>query len=185
MVWTDKHNETFVAEMYLHEPWKYKKGSKERGNVWDMISESLNSYDHPKFSVCLKSVRDHYNHPEKEQKRKIREEEKASGIAPEHSAFDDSMEDIIERFKARDEDDQRQAAANKEQADADAAVAADMRKASMETFSQTKKTEGGARCEKKQEGYRIIYSSFFERKGRAGCRVEERGAQDPRARDER
>ena len=80
-------------------------------------------------------VRDHYNHLEKEQKRKIREEEKASGIAPEHSAFDDSMEDIIERFKARDEDDQRQVAANKEKADADAAVAADMRKASMETFS--------------------------------------------------
>lgn len=80
MVWTDKHNETFVVEMYLHEPWKYKKGSKERGNVWDMISDSLNSNDHPKFAVCLKSVRDHYNHLEKEQKRKIREEEKASGI---------------------------------------------------------------------------------------------------------
>ena len=142
MVWTDKHNETFVAEMYLHEPWKYKKGSKERGNVWDMISESLNNNDHPKFAVCLKSVRDQYNHLEKEQKRKIREEEKASGIAPEHSAFDDSMEDIIERFKARDEEDQRQVAANKEKADADAAVAADMRKASMETFSQTKKRKG-------------------------------------------
>ena len=42
-LWSDKHSETFVAEMYLHEPWKYKKGSKERGNVWDMISESLNS----------------------------------------------------------------------------------------------------------------------------------------------
>ena len=84
----------------------------------------------------------HYNHLEKEQKRKIREEEKASGIAPEHSAFDDSMEDIIERFKARDEEDQRQVAANKEKADADAAVAADMRKASMETFSQTKKRKG-------------------------------------------
>ena len=92
---------------------------------------------------------------------KIREEEKASGIAPEHSAFHDSMEDIIERFKARDKEDQRQAAANKEQADADAAVAADMRKASMETFSQTKKRKGGARCEKRQEGYRIRYSSFF------------------------
>ena len=84
-----------------------------------MISESLNSYDHPKFSMCLRCVRDHYNNLMKEQKRKIREEEKASGISPEHSAFDDSMDDIIERFKARDEEDQRQVAANKEQADAD------------------------------------------------------------------
>ena len=95
------------------------------------------------------------------------------------------MEDIIERFKARDEEDQRQVAANKERADADAAVAADMRKASMETFSQTKKRKGEQDMTKKQEGYRIRYSSFFERKGRAGCRVEERGAKDPRARDER
>ena len=53
------------------------------------------------------------------------------------------MEDIIDRFKARDEEDQRQVAANKEKADADATVAADMRKASMETFSQTKKRKGG------------------------------------------
>ena len=92
---------------------------------------------------------------EKEQKKKIREEEKASGIAPEHSAFDDSMEDIIERFKARDEEDQRQVAANKEKADADAAVAADMRKASMETFSQTKKRKGETRCEKKEVGLQV------------------------------
>ena len=90
--------------------------------------------------MCLKSVRDHYNHLEKEQTRKIREEEKGSGTAPEH--FDDSMDDIIERLKARDEEDQRQVAANEEKADADAAVAASMREASMETFSQTKKRKG-------------------------------------------
>ncbi|XP_068707511.1 caldesmon-like [Montipora foliosa] len=52
------------------------------------------------------------------------------------------MEDIVERFKARDEEDQRRVAANKVKADADAAVAADMRKATMETFSQTKKRKG-------------------------------------------
>ena len=75
MVWTDKHNEIFVAEMYLHEPWKQKKGSKERRNVWDVTSESLNRNDHPKFAVSLKSVRDHYNHL-KEHRRKIREKEK-------------------------------------------------------------------------------------------------------------
>ena len=98
--------------------------------------------------MYLKSVRDHYNHLEKEKERKIREKEKASGIAPEHSAFDDSLEDIIESFKIIDEEDQRQVGANKEKADADVAIAADMRNASMETFSETKKREGGTRCEK-------------------------------------
>ena len=135
--------------------------------------------------MCLKSVRDHYSHLEKEQKRKIREEEKASGIAPEHSAFDDSMEDIIVRFKARDEEDQRQVAAIKEQADSDAAVAADMRKASMETFSRTKKQKGEQDVKKSKRATGSDTVAFFARKGRAGCRVEERGAKDPRARDER
>ena len=40
-----------------------------------------------KIAMYLKSVRDHYNHLEKEQKRKIRKEEKPSGFATEYSAF--------------------------------------------------------------------------------------------------
>lgn len=56
MVWIDKYNEIFVVEMYFYEFWKYKKGFKERGNVWDMISEFLNSNDYLKFVVCLKFV---------------------------------------------------------------------------------------------------------------------------------
>ena len=142
MVWTDKHNEIFVVEMYLHEPWKQKKGSKERGNVWDMISESLNRNDHPKFAASLKSVRDHYNHL-KEQRRKIREEEK-------HLELPQSTQPLMIPWRIllrawRQETRQTngpKVAAYKEKADADAAVAADMRKASMETFSQTKKRKG-------------------------------------------
>ena len=52
------------------------------------------------------SVRDIYIMFEKEQKRKIRVEEKASGIAPEHTPYDDFRTDIIERFKERDAEDQ-------------------------------------------------------------------------------
>lgn len=103
MVWIDKYNEIFVVEMYFYEFWKYKKGFKERGNVWDMISEFLNSNDYLKFVVCLKFVWDYYNYLEKEQKRKIREEEKVFGIVLEYLVFDDFMEDIIERFKVRDQ----------------------------------------------------------------------------------
>ena len=36
-----------------------------------------------------------------------REEEKASGIAPVHTSFDDSMADIIERFREKDAEDQQ------------------------------------------------------------------------------
>ena len=81
MVWTDQHNDVLLQEMYLFEPWKYKRGSKQRGQVWERISESLNEHESPRFTVKQKSVRDHYILLKKEQKKKIREEEKASGIA--------------------------------------------------------------------------------------------------------
>ena len=72
--------------MYLFEPWNFKRRRKQRGPVWERIlSESLNQYESPKFTVNQKSVRDHYILLEKEQKNKIIEEENASGIAPVHT----------------------------------------------------------------------------------------------------
>ena len=78
MVWTNKHNEVLVQKMYLFEPWNFKRGSKQRGQVWERISDSLNQYESPKFTVKQNSVRDHCIFLEKEQKKKIREEEQAS-----------------------------------------------------------------------------------------------------------
>ncbi|PFX17925.1 hypothetical protein AWC38_SpisGene17722 [Stylophora pistillata] len=101
MVWTDQHNDMLLEEMYLFGPWKYKRGSKQRGQVLERISESLNEHESPRFTLNQKSVRDPYILLEKEQKNKIREEKKASGIAPQHTPFDDSMTEIIERFKER------------------------------------------------------------------------------------
>lgn len=81
MFWAAVHNEVLIREMYLFEPWQFKKGSKQRGQVWEQISDSLNEIDSPKFSVNQKAVRDHYNLLEKEHKKRIRDEEKASGIS--------------------------------------------------------------------------------------------------------
>ncbi|PFX27278.1 hypothetical protein AWC38_SpisGene8046 [Stylophora pistillata] len=105
MVWSDQHN-MLLQEIYLSESWKYKRGSKPRGQVWERISESLSKLESTRFTVNQKSVCDHYIMLEKEQKNKIREE-KASGIALQHTPFDDSMTDIIEQFKERDAEDQQ------------------------------------------------------------------------------
>ena len=42
MKWTKDHDIIFLRELPLFEPWNYKYGSKERGNCWERISESLN-----------------------------------------------------------------------------------------------------------------------------------------------
>ena len=72
------------------------------------------------------------------------------------------MEDIIERFKARDEEDQRQVAANKGRCRC--CCSSRYEKGLCGNIFVDQKTEGGTRCEKEQEGYRIRYSSFLREK---------------------
>ena len=80
MSWTDEHNDILIREMYLLEPWNYKKGSQQRGTIWEQISDSLNDLDNPKFYVPQKSVRDHYNLLEKQQKRKLMRKKELLGL---------------------------------------------------------------------------------------------------------
>ncbi len=49
MVWTEEHNDILIREMYLLQPWNYKKGSQQRGNIWEQISNSLNDCDDPQL----------------------------------------------------------------------------------------------------------------------------------------
>ena len=149
MVWTEAHNEMLLREMYLHEPRQFRKGSPQRGNVWEQISVSMNDLEHPKFDVMQKSVRDHYNLLEKQQKKRLREEEKASGISLDHSEFEDSMEDIIELFKMKDEEDQLNDAEKKDKLVADSMAALEMKQTALETLSESKKRKA-----KDQEGKR-------------------------------
>ena len=150
MIWTEQHNDMLIREMYLFEPWKYKKGSPQRGNVWEQISVSLNDLDDPKFDVTQKSIRDHYNLLEKQQKKRLRDEEKASGISPVHSDFEDAMENIIQLFIGKDEEDQKNDAQKKEKYDADTAKILEMRQSAMESLAETKKRKGDSEAGKRK-----------------------------------
>ena len=63
--WTKDHDIIFLRELLLFEPWNYKYGSKERGNCWERISESLNQLTDISFKVTQRSVQDHYQRLEK------------------------------------------------------------------------------------------------------------------------
>ena len=43
------------------QPFKAKKGSPERGRIWNLVAESLNQIDKPKFKVNKRSVRERFN----------------------------------------------------------------------------------------------------------------------------
>ena len=61
MHWSDEHNIMLVRECLLYEPWKYKQGSVERGQIWKRISEALNVLEHPMFKVSDRSIRNRLN----------------------------------------------------------------------------------------------------------------------------
>lgn len=113
MKWTEEHKLLMLREMTLLQPWLHKKGTSERGDDWEKLAVSLNAIPRPQFHVTQRSVRDHYSTMEKRRRKKAREEDRASGIAPEEDKeLDQLLDEIIELFdesdKAVDETKQKQ-----------------------------------------------------------------------------
>ena len=109
MRWTKDHDLVLLKEILLFEPYSQKRGSPEHGRVWEQIAESLNGQREDKilFKVSQRSVRDRFNVLKDNVTKRLREEERASAISPEISEDDEWLEDIIERFKERDENRRR------------------------------------------------------------------------------
>lgn len=138
MRWTDEHDIVFIREIFLHEPYKFKKGSTERGKCWDQLSMALNNIEQPYFKVSQRSVRDHFKTLEDNHKKKRRQEEKASGIDVVDTEVDIGMDDILERFNEADIEHAKETEINKKSKDEDQAKATEMRKRSLETFAETR-----------------------------------------------
>ncbi|CAH3156360.1 unnamed protein product [Porites lobata] len=107
MEWTDDHDILLLREMIATEFFfQCKKGSPDRGKIWESIQERLNKLDNPKFMIKEKrGVRDRWNLLQAKFKRTQREELQASGIDCELSEKDTLIEELCERedsFSAKD-----------------------------------------------------------------------------------
>ena len=87
--------------------------------------------------MTQRAVQDRYSILEKVFKSKRNEEGKASGISPEEKEVDVATGDILERFKKSRK--QQKEKNEKKRKDQDNEIAEEMRKKSLETFSETKK----------------------------------------------
>ena len=140
MEWKPECDILLLQEIIVSEPYNYKASTRERGKIWDEITERLNDSD--AFANKLKqkrAVRDRYSLLAKKYKKKMTDEETASGISPEMSEIDKLLEQIIERFEESD----REAADRADQADRgrdnERKKAEEMRKRSMEKLGETMK----------------------------------------------
>ena len=96
MKWTNGNYAILGKKVMLFEVWKFKAGSRERGNCLDRIAESLTLIKEPLFNVSQKSIRDRLRLLEGDFEKKYRLEEGASGISPEKTEIRD-MEDYLEK----------------------------------------------------------------------------------------
>ena len=133
MEWTEEHDLQLLIEMRASNVFSFKKGSPERGRIWERITDTLNSEKTLKF--CLKDkrgVRDRWNLLQGKFKRKRREEEGGSGLAVDEP----SQKDVLIEELCELEDAVLQSATVKNH---DKKVAEDTRQKAMERLGETKK----------------------------------------------
>ena len=82
--WSAKHDTVFGPEILSCELWKYRPGTRERGNCLNEIWEVLNDIKGLQFCVSQKSLRDSLKILERDSKARKREAERGSGISPEY-----------------------------------------------------------------------------------------------------
>ena len=96
MEWTEQHDNCVCQEILVIEPFKAKKGSIERGQIWDKIENNLNNLAHPQFRVTKRSVRERYTLLSNKFRAKMRDEEKTSGIDTDLSDVEKALEEMAE-----------------------------------------------------------------------------------------
>ena len=95
MEWTKQHDRALLDEMTISDLFQYKKGTPERGQLWDSIAGNLNAMDYPKFKVAKRSCRDRWTLLRTKYKRRMSEEIQATGIDAEVGELDEIIEDRI------------------------------------------------------------------------------------------
>ena len=143
-----RHDDLFIREILVFEPWNFKKGSPERGNCWKSIAESLNKIVDPSFRVEDRSVRDRFKLLEKKYIKKTNEMDRASGIAPEEeSEMEKGLREIIELFKDSDLTKHLEKEKQREAMDNEMQQAEELRLQSLETIGETSRRKGSDREE--------------------------------------
>ena len=100
MYWTSEHYVLLCRDVVSENPYKARKGSSQRSEMWDKIANTLNSCTKPVFAVDKRSVRDHVGILINRIKKKLRVEERSSDIAPPELT---ELEILVEEIVALEE----------------------------------------------------------------------------------
>ena len=95
--WKRHHNILILKEVLSLEPHRFKKGSKERGQIWNQLASNLNGIPDPGLNTTQRGVRTQYDKLIEDFVQKEREEKKATGIDADYDELDQPLKDSYER----------------------------------------------------------------------------------------
>lgn len=139
MEWSEQKDVLLCREVLLSEPYKAKDRTTQRAQLWQTVADHLNAIGSPKFKVDKRSVREHLLVLMNQYKRKMRQEERASGISPETSELDTLLEEILERTELAAEENQGEKEQARKKVEKEKEQAQDVRLKAMERLAETKK----------------------------------------------
>ena len=124
----------------------YRSSTRERGNSWSRISDSLSSIDNPKLYVNQRLVQERFNLILTWCKTKISAEIRARGIeVKEQTPTENLLEELDEKIKKAEADFEAKTLEQSQKAEKEKVFIEDIRKKVLETLAETKKR-------KQQEG---------------------------------
>ena len=150
MVWAKQHDVMLAREILVARPFAFKFGSRERGQAWDKVAEALNSVQQLRFNVDQRGVRGRYDKLKKAHQKRVREEERASGISPEMNELDEAIESITELSEIAEKKIMEVQSAKNKRFETEKETAETVRKRSMERLSQTRDRENLESSKKKK-----------------------------------
>ena len=140
--WSDGHDVMLCREILYEDPFQFKKGSPERGEVWSKIARAPNSCTELNFNVKQRSVRERFTLLQVKYKETNRKDEAGSGTSRQVSELDQLLEDITE--KEKDSEESRNVV-NAKKDDQDREKAENIRKTAMETNRTDESGSGTSR----------------------------------------
>ena len=142
MTWSNQHDVALCRKMLVVQPFRFKYGTKDRGQSWDRIAKNLKKLDHPMFLVDQRGVRDRFCKLQKDFKCKRACEERASGICPDEP---DELEQALENITEMEQGQQEQLAVGERNKrlfiEKEREAAETIRKRAMERMGETRVRE--------------------------------------------
>jgi hypothetical protein len=104
MIWTDLHDEMLCREIIGVDVFtETKKGTVKQSEKWGEVVENLSAVECLHFKVDKRAVRDRYNLLQSTYRRKLKKEEKASGVAVEMTEVERALEFVMEKKDAAEQ----------------------------------------------------------------------------------